>query len=182
MQYSIRKDSWIMKIFTFSTYQYNTIHVVQFTLITPVYSESFQYTSLCLWIRIYYCLQPHENSMPNCEQLHKDLQLSWEVFGDQITMELTGQVGKSMMLLMVRVAMVLLKTYFLLLCIFMLLYQTPFCIRISLLQYCYCSLLNLDILVGRGMAKMLPCQECVVRWYGGVERIGNTSPHLWKGK
>lgn len=40
--------------------------------------------------------------MPNCEQLHKDLQLSWEVFGDQITMELTGQVGESKMLLMVK--------------------------------------------------------------------------------
>lgn len=37
---------------------------------------------------------PHENSMPNCEQLHKNLQLSWEVFGDQITMEFTGQVGE----------------------------------------------------------------------------------------
>lgn len=37
---------------------------------------------------------PHENSMPNCEQLHKDFQLSWEVFGDQITMELAAQVGE----------------------------------------------------------------------------------------
>ncbi|XP_045116491.1 protein Skeletor, isoforms B/C-like isoform X1 [Portunus trituberculatus] len=37
---------------------------------------------------------PHSNSMPNCEQLHKDLQVSWEVFGDQITMELAGQVGE----------------------------------------------------------------------------------------
>lgn len=37
---------------------------------------------------------PHSNSLPNCEQLHKDMQLSWEVFGDQITMELTGQVGE----------------------------------------------------------------------------------------
>ncbi|KAK3853682.1 hypothetical protein Pcinc_039788, partial [Petrolisthes cinctipes] len=37
---------------------------------------------------------PHENNLPNCEQLHKNLQLSWEVFGDQITMEITGQVGE----------------------------------------------------------------------------------------
>lgn len=35
---------------------------------------------------------PHENSMPNCVQLHKELQISWEVFGDQITIELAAQV------------------------------------------------------------------------------------------
>ncbi|XP_069188345.1 protein Skeletor, isoforms B/C isoform X2 [Procambarus clarkii] len=38
---------------------------------------------------------PHENSMPNCEQMFKDLQVSWEVFGDQVTMELAAQVEEN---------------------------------------------------------------------------------------
>ncbi|XP_076046264.1 cytochrome and DOMON domain-containing protein knickkopf [Oratosquilla oratoria] len=36
----------------------------------------------------------HESGLPNCEQLHKELQLSWDVFGDQVTLELTGRVGE----------------------------------------------------------------------------------------
>lgn len=39
-------------------------------------------------------VQPHKNSLPNCVQLHKDLQISWEVFGPQITIELSGQVNE----------------------------------------------------------------------------------------
>ncbi|XP_077288132.1 cytochrome and DOMON domain-containing protein knickkopf [Arctopsyche grandis] len=35
---------------------------------------------------------PQKNSLPNCVQLHKDLQVSWEVFGPQITIQLAGQV------------------------------------------------------------------------------------------
>ncbi|KAK7024411.1 hypothetical protein SK128_026890 [Halocaridina rubra] len=33
--------------------------------------------------------------MPNCEQLHKDLQLSWDVFGDQVTLELAAQIEEN---------------------------------------------------------------------------------------
>ncbi|KAH8264478.1 hypothetical protein KR038_008940 [Drosophila bunnanda] len=36
---------------------------------------------------------PFEFSLPNCRQLHKDLQVSWEVFGPQITFQLSGQVA-----------------------------------------------------------------------------------------
>lgn len=35
---------------------------------------------------------PQKNSLPNCVQLHKDFQVSWEVFGPQITIQLAGQV------------------------------------------------------------------------------------------
>lgn len=30
--------------------------------------------------------------MPNCVQLHKKLQIGWEIFGPQITIQLSGQV------------------------------------------------------------------------------------------
>lgn len=36
--------------------------------------------------------QTHTASLPNCRQLHKDLRVSWEVFGPQITIQLAGQV------------------------------------------------------------------------------------------
>jgi len=39
-------------------------------------------------------LQPHTNALPNCFQLHKDMQVSWEIFGPQITIQLAGQVGE----------------------------------------------------------------------------------------
>lgn len=32
-------------------------------------------------------------SLPNCVQLHKRYQVAWEIFGPQITIQLTGQVG-----------------------------------------------------------------------------------------
>lgn len=32
--------------------------------------------------------------MPNCEPLHRDLQVSWEIFGPAITIEVAGRVGK----------------------------------------------------------------------------------------
>lgn len=35
---------------------------------------------------------PHRLALPNCRQLHKNLQLSWEVFGPAVTMQLSGQV------------------------------------------------------------------------------------------
>lgn len=35
---------------------------------------------------------PVKNALPNCKQLHKDLRVSWEVFGPAITFELAGQV------------------------------------------------------------------------------------------
>lgn len=35
---------------------------------------------------------PHKSALPNCIQLHKDLQASWEVFGPQITIQLAGLV------------------------------------------------------------------------------------------
>jgi hypothetical protein len=37
---------------------------------------------------------PHQLSLPNCKQLHKNLQISWEVFGPAITMQLSGQVDE----------------------------------------------------------------------------------------
>ncbi|KAF4533130.1 hypothetical protein B566_EDAN007941 [Ephemera danica] len=36
----------------------------------------------------------HASTLPNCAQLHRDLQVSWEVFGPQITIELAGQVDE----------------------------------------------------------------------------------------
>lgn len=33
------------------------------------------------------------DSLPNCIQLHKRFQVSWEIFGPQITIQLAGQVG-----------------------------------------------------------------------------------------
>lgn len=35
---------------------------------------------------------PHRLALPNCKQLHKNLQVSWEVFGPAITFQLSGQV------------------------------------------------------------------------------------------
>lgn len=40
-------------------------------------------------------ITPYEFSLPNCRQLHKNLQVSWEVFGPQITLQLSGQVEKN---------------------------------------------------------------------------------------
>lgn len=37
-------------------------------------------------------LVEHESPLPNCEQLHKDMQVSWEIFGPQITFQLSGQI------------------------------------------------------------------------------------------
>ena len=39
-------------------------------------------------------LQEYKTKMPNCEQLYKDLQVSWEVFGDQATIEIAAKMGK----------------------------------------------------------------------------------------
>ncbi|XP_015516965.1 protein Skeletor, isoforms B/C [Neodiprion pinetum] len=35
----------------------------------------------------------HAVALPNCVQLHKNYQMSWEIFGPQITVQLTGQVA-----------------------------------------------------------------------------------------
>lgn len=32
-------------------------------------------------------------TLPNCVQLHKNYQVSWEIFGPQITIQLSGQIG-----------------------------------------------------------------------------------------
>lgn len=37
-------------------------------------------------------IQTHRTSLPNCRQLHRDLRVSWEIFGPQITIELAGQI------------------------------------------------------------------------------------------
>ncbi|XP_014255074.1 protein Skeletor, isoforms B/C [Cimex lectularius] len=37
-------------------------------------------------------ISSHKNALPNCIQLHKNLQASWEVFGPQITIQLAGRV------------------------------------------------------------------------------------------
>jgi hypothetical protein len=38
---------------------------------------------------------PHKDHLPNCLQLHKDFQVSWEIFGPQITIQLAGQVDEN---------------------------------------------------------------------------------------
>nr|CAI5865131.1 unnamed protein product [Callosobruchus analis] len=38
---------------------------------------------------------PHKNELPNCLQLHRDFQVSWEIFGPQITIQLSGQVAEN---------------------------------------------------------------------------------------
>lgn len=40
-----------------------------------------------------FIFQPRKIALPNCYQLHKDLQVGWEVFGPQITIQLAGQMG-----------------------------------------------------------------------------------------
>ncbi|XP_013165780.1 PREDICTED: protein Skeletor, isoforms B/C [Papilio xuthus] len=35
---------------------------------------------------------PHRTRLPHCKQLHRDYQVAWEVFGNQITIELAAQV------------------------------------------------------------------------------------------
>ncbi|XP_068625732.1 protein Skeletor, isoforms B/C [Battus philenor] len=35
----------------------------------------------------------HRSKLPHCKQLHRDFQVSWEVFGNQITIELAAQIG-----------------------------------------------------------------------------------------
>ncbi|GFU22530.1 hypothetical protein NPIL_175341 [Nephila pilipes] len=35
-----------------------------------------------------------ESPLPNCEQLHRDLRMSWEIFGPAITFELSGQIDE----------------------------------------------------------------------------------------
>ncbi|KAL4704036.1 hypothetical protein ACJJTC_015192 [Scirpophaga incertulas] len=37
-------------------------------------------------------IHPYRSSLPHCKQLHRDLQVSWEVFGSQITVELAGKL------------------------------------------------------------------------------------------
>ncbi|XP_072933128.1 protein Skeletor, isoforms B/C isoform X1 [Epargyreus clarus] len=37
----------------------------------------------------------HKTSLPHCKQLHRDYQVSWEVFGNQVTIQLAGQVGEN---------------------------------------------------------------------------------------
>nr|XP_018911611.1 PREDICTED: protein Skeletor, isoforms B/C [Bemisia tabaci] len=36
----------------------------------------------------------YKSSLPNCIQLHRDFQASWEIFGPQITIQLAGQIGE----------------------------------------------------------------------------------------
>ncbi|XP_063541866.1 protein Skeletor, isoforms B/C [Cydia strobilella] len=38
-------------------------------------------------------LHPHRSTLPSCRQLHRDLQVSWEVFGVQLTIQLAGKIG-----------------------------------------------------------------------------------------
>ncbi|XP_037295843.1 protein Skeletor, isoforms B/C [Manduca sexta] len=37
---------------------------------------------------------PYVSALPNCRQLHRDYQVSWEIFGNQITVELAAQMGE----------------------------------------------------------------------------------------
>lgn len=38
-------------------------------------------------------IQKYESRLPQCEQLHRDIQLNWEVFGPQITFELVARIN-----------------------------------------------------------------------------------------
>ncbi|GAB6018408.1 hypothetical protein CHUAL_000123 [Chamberlinius hualienensis] len=38
---------------------------------------------------------PNESRLPNCEQLHERLQVSWEVFGSKVTIQLAGDVEEN---------------------------------------------------------------------------------------
>ncbi|CAK1594786.1 unnamed protein product [Parnassius mnemosyne] len=38
-------------------------------------------------------IHPHRSKLPHCKQLHRDYQVSWEVFGNQITIQLAAQIG-----------------------------------------------------------------------------------------
>ncbi|CAK1540878.1 unnamed protein product [Leptosia nina] len=38
-------------------------------------------------------LHEYASRLPNCVQLHRDLQVSWEIFGNQITIQLAGMIG-----------------------------------------------------------------------------------------
>ncbi|RXG58005.1 Protein Skeletor, isoforms B/C [Armadillidium vulgare] len=37
---------------------------------------------------------PHSNPLPNCEQLHKDIQISWEIFGGIATIEVAANMDE----------------------------------------------------------------------------------------
>ncbi|XP_050675076.1 protein Skeletor, isoforms B/C-like [Leptidea sinapis] len=39
-------------------------------------------------------LHDHRSALPHCKQLHRDLQVSWEVFGNQVTFQLAGMVAE----------------------------------------------------------------------------------------
>ena len=39
--------------------------------------------------------QKHVSRLPNCEQLHRKLQINWEIFGPQITFEVAGQIDSN---------------------------------------------------------------------------------------
>jgi len=36
-------------------------------------------------------ITPHSSRLPQCEQLHRDLQMSWDLFGDQVTIQLAAR-------------------------------------------------------------------------------------------
>lgn len=36
---------------------------------------------------------PLTSTLPNCKQLHRNYRVAWEVFGPQITIQLSGQIG-----------------------------------------------------------------------------------------
>lgn len=40
-------------------------------------------------------MQPLKDDLPNCLQLHKNMRVSWEIFGPQITIQLAGQVNEN---------------------------------------------------------------------------------------
>lgn len=40
-------------------------------------------------------LVKYESRLPQCEQLHRDIQLNWEIFGPQITFEIVAKIGSS---------------------------------------------------------------------------------------
>jgi hypothetical protein len=73
--------------------QEGMLRYIEDSILQSVQLDQLASSYLCVKALIF-LLQPHTNTLPNCFQLHKDLQVSWEIFGPQITIQLAGQVGE----------------------------------------------------------------------------------------
>lgn len=49
----------------------------------------------CSTSTFYNLFQSYKSTLPNCIQLHRNMQASWEIFGPQITIQLAGFIGNT---------------------------------------------------------------------------------------